>query len=93
MAKFDGVEVVFKGRRRILPTCVISAVKARKLLSKGCEAYLAHVTETKLEKLKPEDVRVVWEFLDVFPEELSGLPPDREVKFTIGLVPGTTPIS
>ena len=85
--------IIFKGRRRILPICVISAVKIRKLLSKGCEGYLAHVTEAKSEKLKSEDVAVVREFLDVFPEELSGLPPDREVEFTIDLVPGTTSIS
>ena len=45
--KPDGVEVIFKGRRRALPACVILAVKAKKLLSKGCEAYLAHVTERK----------------------------------------------
>ena len=93
LSKPDGIEVVFKGRRRILPTCVISAVKAKKLLSKGYEAYLAHVMEVKAEKLKPEDVPIVQEFLDVFPEELSGLPPDREVEFTIDLVLGTTPIS
>ena len=81
LVKPDGV--IFKGRRRVLPTCVISAVKARKLLSKGCEAYLVHVTEVKSEKLKPEDVPVVREFLDVFFKELSGLPPDREVEFTM----------
>ena len=39
------------------------------------------------------DIPVVCEFLDVFPEELPGLPPDREVEFKIELVPGTAPIS
>ena len=39
------------------------------------------------------DILVVCEFLDVFPEELPGLPPDREVEFKIELVPGMTPIS
>ena len=91
--KLDGVEVIFKGRRRVFPTCVILAVKARKLLSKGCEAYLAHVTEVKSEKLKPKDVPMVQEFLDVFPKELSGLAPNREVEFTIELALGITPIS
>ena len=47
-------------------------MKAKKLLTKGREAYLAHVTEVKMEKLKPEDVPVVQEYLDVFSEELSG---------------------
>ena len=33
------------------------------------------------------------EFPDVFPEDLPGLPPDREVEFTIDIIPGTAPIS
>jgi hypothetical protein len=39
------------------------------------------------------DVPVVCEYKDVFPEELSGLPLDRDVEFVINLVPGTTPIT
>jgi hypothetical protein len=38
------------------------------------------------------DIRTVYEFPDVFPEELSGMPPDCEIEFVIELVPGTTPI-
>jgi hypothetical protein len=38
-------------------------------------------------------VPVVCEYLDVFPEELPGLPPDRDVEFMIDLVPGTAPIA
>nr|XP_028953915.1 uncharacterized protein LOC114822920 [Malus domestica] len=40
-----------------------------------------------------EDIRVVRHFPDVFLKELPGLPPDREVEFTIDLLPGTTHIS
>ena len=36
-------ELEFEGDRRILPTCVISALEVKRLLQKGCEAYLAHV--------------------------------------------------
>ena len=39
------------------------------------------------------DVGVVCKFSDVFPEELSGLSPNREIKFEIELLPGTTPIA
>jgi hypothetical protein len=39
------------------------------------------------------DIPVVCEFLDVFPDELSGLPPNRDVEFAIELVPGMAPIS
>jgi hypothetical protein len=38
------------------------------------------------------DIRIVYEFLDVFPEELPGMPPNHEIEFVIELVPGTGPI-
>jgi hypothetical protein len=40
-----------------------------------------------------DNIRVVRDFPDVFPEELSGMPPEREVEFVIDLLPGTAPIS
>ena len=52
-------------------------------------AHMLHA----LEGVPVESVPVVREFMDVFPEELPGLPPDREVEFVIDLLPGTTPIS
>ena len=39
-----------------------------------------------------EEIRIVNEFPDVFPEELLGMPPDRDIEFVIELVPGTAPI-
>jgi hypothetical protein len=45
-----------------------------------------------LDAISTLDIRSVSEFLDVFPEELPGMPPDREIGFVIELVPGTTPI-
>ncbi|KAL0559141.1 hypothetical protein IC582_003731 [Cucumis melo] len=86
-------EVVFRGMRKAVSRSLISVLKAEKLLRKGCTAFLAHVVVVQREKLKPEDVPVVKEFLDVFLDDLSGLPPDREIEFTIELLPGTAPIS
>ena len=40
-----------------------------------------------------EEVPVVNEYPDVFPEELPGMPPDRDIEFVIDLVPGTAPIA
>ena len=40
-----------------------------------------------------DNICAVRDFLDVFPEELSGMPLDREVKFVIDLLPGTAPIT
>ncbi|WVZ97023.1 hypothetical protein U9M48_042590 [Paspalum notatum var. saurae] len=49
------------------------------------------INATELQELKK--IPVVCEFPDVFPEELPGLPPDREVEFSIELLPGTAPVS
>ena len=47
----------------------------------------------KMEGLKLEDIPVVNEYADVFPDDLPGMPPDRDVEFVIELQPGTAPIS
>ncbi|GJU20971.1 putative reverse transcriptase domain-containing protein [Tanacetum coccineum] len=47
----------------------------------------------KEDEPKMNDISVVREFEDVFPEDLSGLPPQRQVEFRIDLVPGATPIA
>jgi hypothetical protein len=43
--------------------------------------------------LEIQDIPVVCEFPDVFPEDLPGLPPERDVEFVIELKPGTAPVS
>ncbi|TYK27790.1 hypothetical protein E5676_scaffold749G00100 [Cucumis melo var. makuwa] len=91
--KRGSIEVVSKGMRKVIYRSLISVLKAEKLLRKGCTAFLAHVVVVQREKLKPEDVPMVKEFLDVFPDDLLGSPPDREIEFTIKLLPGTAPIS
>ena len=85
--------VTFVGERSGVRHGVISAVRAKKLLNKGCQGYLAHVVLNDITPSSVEEVRVVRHFPDVFPEELPGLPPDRDVEFTIDLSPGTDPIS
>ena len=76
------------------PKTMISAMKARKLLVSSCEGYLANVVElSKEEKITPGDMLVVRDFVEVFPKDLSGLPPDRAIMFEIELMPGTTLVS
>ncbi|XP_039115873.1 uncharacterized protein LOC120251417 [Dioscorea cayenensis subsp. rotundata] len=55
--------------------------------------FHATMVDEKLEGSMLHDIPVVSEFHDVFPEDLPGLPPDREVEFVIDLVPGTSHIS
>ncbi|XP_060212226.1 uncharacterized protein LOC132639846 [Lycium barbarum] len=78
---------------RSLTSNIISAVVTRKMVSQGCEAYLAHIFDTYLESPRLKDIPIVCEFPDVFPENLPGLPPEREVEFSIEVILGTTPIS
>jgi hypothetical protein len=63
------------------------------MIRKGYPAYLAHIIDTKVDDMKLEDVEIVREYKDVFPDELPGLPPEREIDFSIELIPGTAPIS
>ncbi|GKA43268.1 putative reverse transcriptase domain-containing protein [Tanacetum coccineum] len=69
----------------------------QKYIQKGCQVYLAQVTskktEDKSEEKRLEDVPIVREFPKVFPEDLPGLPPARQVEFQIDLVPGTAPVA
>ncbi|GJV40829.1 zinc finger, CCHC-type, retrotransposon gag domain protein [Tanacetum coccineum] len=51
------------------------------------------VTDTNVEKKSAKDVTIVNEFLDVFPEDLSSIPPERQVEFRIDLIPGATPFA
>jgi hypothetical protein len=44
-------------------------------------------------KLKLEDIHVIWEFLDVFPDDLRGMPPERAIELKIELQPGTALIA
>ena len=68
-------------------------VKAFQLIRSGCDAYLDNVINTTVVSLGVSDVPIVNEFLDVFPEELPGLPPQKEGEFQIETIPGVAPIS
>ncbi|KAL8147593.1 hypothetical protein AgCh_005059 [Apium graveolens] len=63
------------------------------MLRKGNAAYLAYVVDTQKEVPNLQDILVVNEFKDVFPQDLPGLPPDRVIEFFIELAPRTVPVS
>ena len=64
------------------------------MLARGYVRYLASVIDTTKEvTLEPKDVLVVREFQNVFLQDLSSLPLDRELEFVIELLLGTAPIS
>ncbi|XP_052193780.1 uncharacterized protein LOC127802126 [Diospyros lotus] len=83
LPKLNGEWIVFQGQNRKIKR------------ENGMTLHTLQTTKPKSGKksLELESVRVVNEYPEVFPEELPGLPPQREIEFLIDLVPGTQPIS
>ena len=86
-------EVTFINERSNHLSNVISTATARTMVRKRCEAYLAYVIDTVKARPSVSDILTISDFSDVFPEELPGLPPHREIEFAIDVVPSTTPAS
>ncbi|XP_073129622.1 uncharacterized protein [Henckelia pumila] len=84
----------FEATRTSKRTQLISLMQAKKLVHDGCVTFVASVSLSEL-PAPPNisDVDVVKDFEDVFPDEVAGIPPDREVEFSIDLISGTVPIS
>ncbi|GKC85122.1 hypothetical protein Tco_1140839 [Tanacetum coccineum] len=59
----------------------------------SCQPFYFNVMEKKSDEKRLEDIPVVKEFPDVFPEDLPGLPPVRQVEFQIDLIPGAAPVA
>ena len=60
---------------------------------KGCQGFLAHVIDSRVASPSISEIPIVHEFSDVFPDELPGFPIDREIEFSIELLPGVSAIS
>src|SRR5688572_30122804 len=83
----------WKGHDSVIKGKFISCIKARKMISKGCIYHIVRVRDVESEVPSLESVSVVNEFPDVFPDDLPGIPPEREIDFGIDLLPDTRPIS
>jgi len=89
-----GTRVSYQGVRKQTTVKLVSAMKMVKAIRKGHKAFLCVVTTATTSSLPPlKDVPIVREFPDVFLDELPGIPPERDVEFSIELVPGTGPIA
>jgi len=87
----DNDEFKFCGSRACATPPPLSVVQAIKSVREGAQAYLAYVQAKPEAQSKLEDIPVVCNYPYVF-SEIMGLPPDREIEFSIDLMPGTQPI-
>ncbi|GKA57836.1 putative reverse transcriptase domain-containing protein [Tanacetum coccineum] len=75
---------------------VISSIRTQGYIDKGCQVLLVQMMKqegTEISKKQIEDVPVVRDFLEVFPEDFPGLPSTRQVEFHIELIPGAAPVT
>ncbi|GJV77292.1 putative reverse transcriptase domain-containing protein [Tanacetum coccineum] len=85
--------LVVEGDRSTSRLKIISCIKASKYIERGHQLFVAHVTEKEPKEKRLEDVPVIQDFPEVFPDDLPGLPPPRQVEFKIELVPGAAPVA
>ncbi|XP_070032900.1 uncharacterized protein [Nicotiana tomentosiformis] len=86
-------KVEWRGSLYLVPSRVISNLKAQRMVGKGCLSYLAFVRDVDAYAPIIDSVPAVRDFPNVFPADLSGMPSDRDSDFGIDLVQGTQPIS
>nr|GEY96060.1 putative reverse transcriptase domain-containing protein [Tanacetum cinerariifolium] len=79
--------LVVKGDECVSRLKVVSCMKVKKYVDRGSYLFIAQVVEKEPTERYLEDVPVICKFLDVFPKDLPGLPPPRQVEFEIELVP------
>ncbi|XP_019198967.1 PREDICTED: uncharacterized protein LOC109192720 [Ipomoea nil] len=89
----SGKRVSYRGSTEEPGIKIVSMLKMKKYVGKGHEIFLCSVKNLKAKGDAAQTIPVICDFLDVFPEEIPGMPPPREVEFSVDLVPGTAPIS
>nr|GEV19076.1 hypothetical protein [Tanacetum cinerariifolium] len=75
--------LVVEGDRGASRLKVISCIKARKYIERGSQLFVEHVIEKEPQEKRLEDVPVIQDFPEVFPDDLPGLLPPRQVEFRI----------
>nr|GEW10494.1 reverse transcriptase domain-containing protein [Tanacetum cinerariifolium] len=88
----NGETLIIRGDRSKNRLNLISCIKTKRYISRGCQVFIAQVMEKKSEEKRLNVIPVVREFLKVFPEELPGLPLVHQVEFQIGLIPRAAPV-
>ncbi|KAI3704139.1 hypothetical protein L1987_74353 [Smallanthus sonchifolius] len=91
LGSFD-IIIVF-GEKPCKGLKLMSCTTAQKYLRKKYIAFLAHIVQKDVKEKSIQDIPIIRDFPEVFPKDLSGLPPVRQVEFRIDLMPGANPVA
>ena len=91
LAKLGTDPLVWEGDYTSNLVHIVSFLCAKRMVSKGCLAFLAHLRVDTSQVPSIESFSTVCEFQDMFPADLPGMPPDRDIDFCIDLQPSTRP--
>ena len=88
------LELVVQGESTRYGPVLCSVAKARRDLHQGCSGYVTYIMVTRKKGMTTvDDVPIMRDYPNVFSEYFPGVPPDRQVKFQIHLVPGAALIA
>ena len=90
----QGNQVKVQGIPKKVSVRKISSLQVKKCVRKGCKLFAANIRDLESEREQHIEVfPILEEFKDMFPEEIPGLPPKRDLDFSIELTPGSILIS
>ena len=91
----QGKDVEIVGIPRPISLRMISAMQLKRSFRKGCQVFFVTINELDEEYStgKTLDHPILQEYVDVLPSEIPGMPPKRDIDFSIELTPGAEPIS
>ncbi|XP_070041442.1 uncharacterized protein [Nicotiana tomentosiformis] len=92
LAMLDLPRLECRGTLDYIPSKLVSFLKAQQMVGKGYDAYLAYMRDISVDTPTVKSVPVVRNYPNVFPVDLLGMPPDRDIDFGIDLLPGIQPI-
>ncbi|KAI3784173.1 hypothetical protein L1987_43267 [Smallanthus sonchifolius] len=81
------------GEKPCMGLKLMSCTTAQKYLRKKYIAFLTHIVQKDVKEKSIQDIPIIRDFPEVFPKDLSGLPPVRQVEFRIDLMPGANPVA
>ena len=90
----QGSQVKVQGIRKKVSVRKISSLQAKKCVRKGCKLFGVNIWDVESDREKRiEYFPVLEKFKDMFPKEILGLPPKRDLYFSIELTLGSVPAS